>query len=187
MIDPGSFTSKAVQVYICFLVFAAAVGGLFTLENLGEAEKAALQRCDSFLERSEIALGRTEHRQKTLVCPQPEVKRRAAPLPSRGGRSIAGVVQGLASWYGSAGDPGGGRTASGELFDPSSCTAAHPYLPFGTRVRVTYLRTGKSTVVRINDRGPFSANRIIDISRAAAAEIGLQGAGVGTVSLEVLP
>jgi len=68
-----------------------------------------------------------------------------------------------------------------------NCTAAHPYLPFGTRVRVTYLRTGKSTVVRINDRGPFSANRIIDISRAAAAEIGLQGAGVGTVSLEVLP
>ena len=98
MIDPGSFTSKAVQVYICFLVFAAAVGGLFTLENLGEAEKAALQRCDSFLERSEIALGRTEHRQKTLVCPQPEVKRRATPLPSREWRSTAGGVQGLASW-----------------------------------------------------------------------------------------
>jgi len=79
--------------------------------------------------------------------------------------------QGMASWYG----PGfhGRRTASGETFNSSGLTAAHRYLPFGTRVRVTNLRNGRSVVVRINDRGPFSGGRVIDLSRGAAAIIGV--------------
>lgn len=97
---------------------------------------------------------------------------------------VAGIEEGLASWYG----PGfaGRRTASGEIFDPSEMTAAHKTLPFGTRVRVTSLRSGRSVVVRINDRGPFKPGRIIDLSRAAAESIGLISAGVARVSVAPL-
>ena len=98
----------------------------------------------------------------------------------------AGILQGMASWYGGSDGLHGALTASGEPFDEGSLTAAHRTLPFGTRVRVTFLKTGKSVVVRINDRGPFAEGRIIDISRAAAAEIGLEIHGTGKVTVEVL-
>ncbi|UZX15150.1 septal ring lytic transglycosylase RlpA family protein [Thermus sp. PS18] len=80
------------------------------------------------------------------------------------------LQEGLAVWYG----PGfhGRRTASGERYDMHALTAAHPSLPFGTRVRVTNLKNGKSVVVRINDRGPFGGRYIIDLSYAAAKTIG---------------
>src|SRR4051812_6213946 len=69
----------------------------------------------------------------------------------------------------------GGQTANGEIFDSAAMTAAHRKLPFGTRVRVTSERTGRSVVVRINDRGPFVRGRVIDLSFAAARSIGLEG------------
>ena len=89
------------------------------------------------------------------------------------------LPSGEASWYG----PGlhGRRTASGEVFDSNAMTAAHRSLPFGTLVKVTNHRTGRSTVVRINDRGPYARGRIIDLSRASAEAIGITG--VSTVSL----
>ncbi|HEX7003013.1 MAG TPA: septal ring lytic transglycosylase RlpA family protein [Trueperaceae bacterium] len=89
---------------------------------------------------------------------------------------------GTASWYG----PGfaGRLTASGEVFDPSELTAAHRTLPFNTHLRVTNLANGRSVVVRINDRGPFSGGRIIDLSRAAAESIGMIGSGTARVRLE---
>lgn len=87
----------------------------------------------------------------------------------------------VASWYGAE---SGNRTANGERFDGTSLTAAHKTLPFGTRLRVTY--QGKSVVVRINDRGPYIKGRHIDLSRAAAARIGLIPAGVGKVCVERL-
>src|SRR5690606_27473027 len=94
------------------------------------------------------------------------------------------VASGNASWYG----PGfaGRHTANGEIFDPNDLTAAHRTLPFNTRVLVTNVHSGASVVVRINDRGPFKDNRIIDLSRAAADVIGLTGAGVGPVHLSLL-
>jgi len=85
----------------------------------------------------------------------------------------------LASWYGAE---SGNRTANGEAFDGSSLTAAHRTLPFGTRLRVSY--RGKSVVVRINDRGPYVRGRSLDLSRAAAARIGMIPAGVARVCLE---
>ena len=91
---------------------------------------------------------------------------------------------GNASYYGSRFH--GRRTASGERFDMHKLTAAHRTLPFGSRVKVTNPRTGKSVVVRINDRGPFSRNRTIDLSRAAAEQVGLIQRGHGTVELAVL-
>lgn len=91
-------------------------------------------------------------------------------------------AEGLAVWYG----PGfhGRRTASGEVYDMHALTAAHPSLPFGTRVWVTNLKNGKSVVVRINDRGPFGGRYIIDLSYAAAKAIGAFSAT--RVRLEVL-
>lgn len=91
---------------------------------------------------------------------------------------------GTASWYG----PGfqGRQTANGERFDMHALTAAHRRLPFGTRVRVRALSTGRSVVVRINDRGPYAKGRLIDLSKAAAGRIGLLKAGHGRVELTVL-
>lgn len=96
----------------------------------------------------------------------------------------AQALSGQASWYG----PGfhGRTTASGEAFNMHALTAAHPTLPFGTRVRVTNERTGASVVVRINDRGPHVRGRIIDLSREAAGEIGMLRSGVAPVRIEVL-
>lgn len=94
------------------------------------------------------------------------------------------VETGIASWYG----PGynGKRTSSGEVFDQDALTAAHVSWVFGTRVKVTLLSTGKSVVVRINDRFPAHKGRAIDLSRGAAKQIGLIGPGTGKVRLEVL-
>ena len=91
---------------------------------------------------------------------------------------------GVASFYGAKFH--GRRTASGERFDMHALTAAHRSLPFGSEVRVTDPRSGRSVTVRINDRGPFSRHRTIDLSRAAAQEIGLVDRGHGTVELELL-
>ena len=88
---------------------------------------------------------------------------------------------GQASWYG--GKHNGRRTSSGETFDQNGLTAAHPSLPLGSRVRVTMHETGESVVVRITDRQPYHGYRIIDLSRGAAAQIGLLGRGTGTVTL----
>src|SRR4051812_17351296 len=92
------------------------------------------------------------------------------------------IQTGAASWYG----PGfhGKRTATGERFNTNDLTAAHKTLPFGTKVRVTNERTGRSVVVRINDRGPYAHGRVIDLSKAAAAAVGI--AGVGQVTLAAL-
>ena len=80
----------------------------------------------------------------------------------------------------------GNKTASGAVYDKNALTAAQLTLPFGTRVRVTYLKTGKSVEVVINDRGPHADNRIIDLSGAAARDVGMLDDGHGKVKLEVL-
>ena len=92
--------------------------------------------------------------------------------------------RGDASWYGRRFH--GRRTANGERYDMRKHTAAHPSLPFGTWVQVRSLRNGRTVVVRINDRGPHAAGRIIDLSQAAAQDLGLVGVGVKEVELTVL-
>jgi rare lipoprotein A len=106
------------------------------------------------------------------------------PPPPAARATVTRTVVGNASWYG----PGfaGRRTASGEVFVPSRSTIASRHLPFGTRVRVTYLRTGKSAVAKVNDRGPFVRSRIVDLSEGLARKIGLKSAGHGKVKVEVL-
>ncbi|WP_224484757.1 septal ring lytic transglycosylase RlpA family protein [Robertkochia aurantiaca] len=94
------------------------------------------------------------------------------------------VEEGMASYYSDslAGNP----TASGEIYDPEKMTAAHPSLDFGTEVEVTNLSNNRSVVVRINDRGPYVKNRIIDLSKAAARELGIIDKGVARVHLLVV-
>ncbi len=91
---------------------------------------------------------------------------------------------GMASYYGN--ELAGNRTASGERFDPGQLTAAHRTLPFGSLVRVTNTSNGDSVIVRINDRGPFSHGRVIDVSHAAAREIGMHRSGTARVKLALL-
>ncbi len=93
-------------------------------------------------------------------------------------------VQGLASWYG---EPFHGRqTASGETYNMHQKTAAHKTLPFGTRVRVEEVGTGRSVVVRINDRGPFVDGRVIDLSYQAASNLGMVNDGITEVELDII-
>lgn len=93
----------------------------------------------------------------------------------------AAAQTGRASWYALT-----SKTASGEPCDPGAMTAAHRTLPFGTKVKVTNLKNGREVIVRINDRGPFSGGRIIDLTRAAAHKLGFIKAGTAPVKLTVL-
>lgn len=104
--------------------------------------------------------------------------------PSNDTMAFVPMGTGVASYYGD--EFAGARTASGERFDPDALTAAHRTLPFGSRVQVTYPATGESVIVTINDRGPFHGKRVIDLSEAAAREIGLASAGHGVVQLALL-
>ncbi len=91
---------------------------------------------------------------------------------------------GIASWYGPGFD--GNLTANGEVYDMNGISAAHKTLPFGTMVRVVDLETGRSIVVRINDRGPFVEGRIIDLSRGAAEKLGMIERGIIDVGLRIV-
>jgi peptidoglycan lytic transglycosylase len=88
---------------------------------------------------------------------------------------------GVASYYWQ-----GTKTASGEKFDPKELTAAHPTLPFGTKLRVTNTHTGQSVTVRVNDRGPYVPGRVVDVSYSAAQELGMINRGVAKVKLDVV-
>jgi rare lipoprotein A len=94
---------------------------------------------------------------------------------------LGAVLNGIASFYWQP-----QRVAAGGWFNPNAMTAAHKTLPFGTRVRVTHLGNGRSVDVKINDRGPYIAGRIIDLSKAAAGVIGMQGQGIAKVKVTVL-
>jgi rare lipoprotein A (peptidoglycan hydrolase) len=112
----------------------------------------------------------------------PKPKAYAFPPPEK--PAVGTVVEGVASWYGPGYD--GNKTSSGEVFDQDALTGAHAYWAFGTHVKVTFPVTGKSVVVRINDRFPSHKGRAIDLSRGAARAIGLIGPGTGPVRLEVV-
>ena len=113
----------------------------------------------------------------TPVAVLPEPKLTLVP-------DVVRVITGEASWYG----PGfyGNYTANGEIYRQGTMTAAHRTLPFGTKVRVTNLRNGRSAVIRINDRGPFVDHRVIDLGHGAASSLGLISSGIAQVKLEVL-
>jgi rare lipoprotein A len=117
----------------------------------------------------------------SLLLLLPACSRKAKPEMEQPDRR---VEVGVASWYGR--EFQGRPTASGERFDMHDLTAAHRTLPFGTRVKVTNLQSGKSVVVRINDRGPHKPGRVIDLSYAAAKQLNMIEPGTARVRIEVL-
>lgn len=93
-------------------------------------------------------------------------------------------MTGTSAWYGQRLQ--GNRTADGGRFDWHKMTAAHRTLPFGTKIRVTYLKNGRSEIVTVTDRGPSSRRYILDVSRGVAEKLGMKRAGTGTVTIEIL-
>ncbi|MBS1168742.1 MAG: RlpA-like protein precursor [Proteobacteria bacterium] len=134
------------------------------------------------------------------VAPSPRVVGMGEPVPKGGGRAMVGKpyqiagktyvpkidpdykIVGLASWYGT--DFHGRRTANGEVFDSASISAAHPTMPLPSYARLTSLATGRSVIVRVNDRGPFHSNRVLDMSQRAADMLGVKAAGVAKIRVE---
>ena len=132
------------------------------------------------------SLSTTRHRHLSGVAANPETAATTATSVANTGTSRDPAVSGdaklgVASFY-----SGTSRTASGERLNPAELTAAHPSLPFGTRVRVTSLDTGRSVVVRVNDRGPFVRGRSLDVSYSAAKQLDMTQRGVAKVKMEVL-
>ena len=109
------------------------------------------------------------------------VKRHTPFAPRRDAGDTKAASQGVASFY-----TEGTETASGEKFDTNDLTAAHPTLPFGTRLRVTNVASGQSVTVRVNDRGPYVQGRVVDVSHSAADALGMVGKGLANVKLEVV-
>lgn len=155
------------------------------------AKKAAAKKAAAAKKKAAAGHKRAAAKKKAVAAKQKAAaKRRAeAKKAARDARQAREAdtqrSRGKASWYGPKfhGKP----TASGERFDRKGLTAAHRDLPFGTRVRVTNTRNGQAIVVRINDRGPYSRGRIIDLSEGAARKIGMMRAGTARVLVEILP
>jgi rare lipoprotein A len=121
---------------------------------------------------------------ETPAQPAPSQTAPAPPTPKKSPAVSATLPQtGLASWYGAQHQ--GKQTASGTIFDQAGLTAAHPSLPFGSKIKVTNLANGKSVEVEITDRGPFAEGRIIDLSQAAAKALEMIDSGTATVRLEL--
>ena len=130
------------------------------------------------MRRSLIGLGPLAAALLLAACAGPRYA--APPWPPAAGDAEVG----LASWYGR--DFHGRRTSSGEIYDMYQMTAAHRTLPLGTRVEVIHLETGRSIQVRVNDRGPFIAGRVIDLSYGAARVLGMVGQGVAPVRVRTI-
>jgi rare lipoprotein A len=127
------------------------------------------------------------HHTYTTRAPAPPPSVSPAPVPPTATPPVAPgqyVEEGVASWYGVPFN--GHRTSNGEIYDMHALTAAHRTLPFGAVVRITNLRNGLQTEVRINDRGPFVSNRIIDLSLSAAQSLQMVGPGTAPVRIELI-
>ena len=172
MLDGKTIGSRrALFAATAALALGAAVAPGWAVEpSAPQADPMLAEQFDQALPRFEAT---------AIVQPTTDL---AEPAPTEEEDDWTQYGSGSASYYAAKFE--GRRTASGERFDNDEYTAAHRTLPFGTKVKVT--RAGKSVVVRINDRGPFTRGRVIDVSQAAARDLGLLGPGHGTVTLAVL-
>jgi rare lipoprotein A len=182
---------KANRIHLsAALVSAAGVRNAIQLfaVALGAASLAACAQSSVVTKESELrAASRQaslEHDRKTssVTNRRVAVMKKHTPFASDKNAAETRVAShGLASFY-----TGGTQTASGERFDTHELTAAHRTLPFGTRLRVTNVATGRSVTVRVNDRGPFVPGRVVDVSYSAAETLGMVGGGIAKVKLDVV-
>jgi len=156
------------------VVLTAAALGACAQSNVNRTEFRTASRPPS-LQNNRTA-SRVTHR-RVAVAP-----RKHTPFaPDKHAPETQFASTGVASFYSEEQE-----TANGETFDPNKLTAAHPTLPFGTRLRVTNVSTGRSVTVRVNDRGPFVPGRIVDVSYSAAQTLGIVDRGIAKVKLDVV-
>ena len=158
-----------------FMKLAVIIAGAATLAACGQSP---LRNQHSDLRSSTTRHAAIEQPRRQVAS---VVRRTPAPEASESQGKASGKSNGIASFYWQ-----GTKTASGEKFDPNERTAAHPTLPFGTKLRVTNQHTGRSVTVRVNDRGPYVPGRVVDVSYSAAQELGMVGRGVAPVKLDVV-
>ena len=171
-LDARSLAKRSVQ--------ALALAGLFGLAPLAASTAATTDTTGIETATSAAIIELVPVQPDTEVtAPAPAIEAPAASAPQE---TVLG--RGSASYYAAKFD--GRRTASGERFDNDDMTAAHRTLPFGSLVRVTNPANGRSVVVRVNDRGPFTRGRLIDVSRAAAEELGMVARGHADVELALI-
>jgi len=183
--------TKANRIHLnALLVSAAGVRNVIQLfaVGLGAASLAACAQSSVVTQKSELGAASRqaslEHNRKTSFVTNRDVAvtRKHTPYASHKNAAEAQVAShGLASFY-----TEGTQTANGERFDTHELTAAHRTLPFGTRLRVTNVATGRSVTVRVNDRGPFVPGRVVDVSHSAAETLGMVGRGIAKVKLDVV-
>jgi peptidoglycan lytic transglycosylase len=177
---------------ICIATPLGAGSGIRVVQRLavvlGAASLAACAQSYVATHKSEILApsrqAYREYNRTVSVAPNRRVAvaRRHTPFASNKKAAETQVAShGMASFY-----TEGTKTASGEKFNTHELTAAHPTLPFGTRLRVTNVVSGQSVTVRVNDRGPYVRGRVIDVSHAAAETLGMVGGGVAKVKLDVV-
>lgn len=172
--------------YTLRLESPARAGSVIRLLAIGAAA-ASLAACAQsavVTQRSELRTSRVASLDHDRTS-APMITRRVAAVrkqtPRRDAGDIKTASQGMASFY-----TEGTKTANGEKFNTMDMTAAHPTLPFGTRLRVTDVGSGKSVTVRVNDRGPYVPGRVVDVSYSAANALGMVGKGVTNVKLDVV-
>jgi rare lipoprotein A len=158
-----------------------------SVKSITKAPKIYSKTSENHFSRLHVLSNRIKVRtqQKNLeLLNNSEVSQTKQTIPQKHRSLIANFFGGSASWYG----PGfnGRTTANGEVYDQNAMTAAHPSLKFGTRVKVTNLNNNRSVVVRINDRGPYSGGRVIDLSAAAASALNMISSGVAPVEMTIL-
>jgi rare lipoprotein A len=154
---------------------------------LGAASLAACAQSSVVSQKSELRASRQASLQRDRTTPSVTNRRVAAVkkhtpfAPRRDAGDTKTASHGVASFY-----TEGTKTASGEKFNTLEMTAAHPTLPFGTKLRVTDVASGRSVTVRVNDRGPYVHGRVVDVSYSAADALGMVGKGVANVKLDVV-
>ena len=169
---PGDIAGSAGKLVTAALVLAAAASLAACAQSsaVRQARLSAPTRPAAVEFRPQI--------QRAEKAPESMVRVRHAELSPP---PVRAASSGLASYYSE-----GQKTASGERFNPSELTAAHRSLPFGTRLQVTNVKTGRSVVVRVNDRGPFVEGRVVDVSYSAAQALGMVNTGVAPVKVNVV-
>jgi rare lipoprotein A len=171
--DAALVTAASVRSVV--RLFAVALGGAMLA---GCAQSSVVSRNSGFSGSSRQASLQRD-RSPSLVAPARVASTKHTPFARH--KTTQAASQGLASFY-----TEGTQTASGEKFDANELTAAHPTLPFGTKLRVTNVATGRSVTVRVNDRGPYVPGRVVDVSYSAAQSLGMVGKGLANVKLDVV-
>jgi len=175
---PDSSSVSAARVRNVIQLFAVVLGAA----SLAACAQSSVVRNSEFVSPSRQASLQHNRTASFVTNRRVASAKKHTPFARHNNAAATQIAsQGVASFY-----TEGQQTASGEKFDTHDLTAAHPTLPFGTRLRVTNVATGRSVTVRVNDRGPYVPGRVVDVSHSAADALGMVGSGIAKVKLDVV-